>query len=86
MGAGEVFVITGLTDLAKNAKSEAVKLQALVAIAKCLGLHREIVEGAGGITIIFEGGDQPGPAALPLPGPGEPVTYPAPNRVLQITK
>jgi hypothetical protein len=88
MGAGEVFVIKGLVDLAKNAKSEAVKLQALVAIAKCLGLQREIVEGAGGITIIFEGGDQPGPAALALPTgeQAQPALPAQPVKVLQITR
>ena len=87
LGAGEVFVISGLMDLAKNGKSEIVKRAALGDLAKILGLTKEMIEGAGGITIIFEGGDQPGPAALALPPGGEsPGAALYPGRVLQITK
>lgn len=59
MGAGEVAVVEGLLNLAKNAKSEMVKLNAWSMIAKCLGLAKEQIEGAAGITIVFEGSDQP---------------------------
>jgi hypothetical protein len=85
LGAGEVFVISGLMDLAKNGKSEIVKRAALGDLAKILGLTKEQLEGAQGITIIFEGVDQPGPAALAYePSEAQPA-LPA-QRVLQITK
>lgn len=81
LGAGEVFVIKGLMDLAKTSKSDMVRRAALADLAKILGLTKEQLEGAGGITIIFEGSGTPAslpgappPAALPatpaaLPGP-----------------
>jgi hypothetical protein len=85
LGAGEVFVLSGLMELAKNGKSEIVKRAALGDLAKILGLTKEQIDGAQGITIIFEGGNQPGSAALALPASSsdEPVQ---PTRVLQITK
>ena len=91
MGAGEVAVVEGLLKLARSAKSEMVRLNAWSMIAKCIGLTKEQIEGVGGITIIFEASDQPGqPAALALPPQAgeqpQPVTYQAPNRLLQITK
>jgi hypothetical protein len=91
MGAGEVAVVEGLLKLARGAKSEMVRLNAWSMIAKCIGLTKEQIEGVGGITIIFEQPDSPGiqPSASLDPGKPEqpqPVTYQAPNRVLQITK
>ena len=91
IGFGEVEIAMGIKNLAQNAKSEMVRLNALALAAKCLGLTKEQVEGAGGITIVFEQPDAPGqqPAASLDPGKPEqaqPVAYKASNRVLQITK
>ncbi len=91
IGAGEVFIIKTLYLLAKDSKSEKMRREAAMDLAKILGLTKDQVDGAGGITIIFEAPDQPGqPAALALPPPGDeqpkPATYQQPVRVLQITK
>ena len=90
MGAGEVAVVEGLLKLAQGAKSEMVRLNAWAMIAKCIGLTKDQIEGQAGITIIFEGAAPTLPAALALPPQAgeqpQPVTYQAPNRVLQITK
>lgn len=90
MGAGEVAVVEGLLTLARKAKSEMVRLNAWSMIAKCIGLTKDQIDSAGGITIIFEGAAPRPPAALALPPQAgeqpQPVTYQAPNRVLQITK
>ena len=91
MGAGEVAVVEGLLNLAQKGKSEAVRLNAWSMIAKCIGLTKDQVESAGGITIIFEAADKPAlaPGAPPaLPG-GEPrpaAGLPGPLKPLQITR
>jgi hypothetical protein len=91
MGAGEVAVVEGLLNLAQKGKSEAVRLNAWSMIAKCIGLTKDQVESAGGITIIFEAADKPAlaPGAPPaLPG-GEPrpaAGLPGPLRPLQINR
>lgn len=87
LGAGEVFVISGLMELAKNGKSEIVKRAALGDLAKILGLTKEQLETAGGIKIIFEVNGDQRPAALALPAQdAQPVAYTQPIKVLQITK
>lgn len=92
MGAGEVFVANGLIELAKTSKSDMVRLNAYAQIAKILGLTKEQLEGAGGVTIIFEGSTS-GPAALPggppgLPpgSPSQPAALPAPAKAIMVTK
>lgn len=91
MGAGELAVVEGLLKLARTAKSEMVKLNAWSMIAKCLGLTKEIIEGAGGVTIIFEGSDQaqeqalPGAPPLP-PSQGEIKVLPTSTKPMMITK
>ena len=88
MGAGEVAVVQGLLKLAQGSKSEMVRLNAWSMIAKCIGLTKEQVEGAGGITIIFDSPERP-MQARELPSAGEepePITYQQPVKVLQITK
>jgi hypothetical protein len=90
MGAGEVEVVSGLLNLAKTAKSEMVRLNAYSMIAKCLGLTKEIIEGAGGVTVIFEASPaQPGPPGAPPPPPGsppQPAGLPISKKPLMITK
>lgn len=91
LGAGEVFIIQGLMDLAKKSKSDMVKRAALADLAKILGLTKEQLEGAGGVTIIFEGADTPGttaslPGAPPLPpSQGEVKVIPS-TKPMMITK
>lgn len=58
VGAGEVAVARGLIDLARNAKSEMVRLNAWAMIAKCLGLQKDVVDLAGGISIVVNTGPQ----------------------------
>jgi hypothetical protein len=53
MGYGETKIIQLLIDSAENAKSETVKLNARIALAKALGLQKEIVEGPQGVRIII---------------------------------
>ena len=88
MGAGEVAVVEGLLKLARKAKSEMVRLNAWSMVAKCLGLTKEQIEGAGGVTIIFEGSDKPTalPGAPLPPSQGEIKVIPASNKPIMITK
>lgn len=89
MGAGEVAVLNSLISLMKSA-NERIRLDATINMAKILGMTKEQLEGAGGVTIIFEAPDQPGQAPpLALPGGPEapkPVIYEQPVKMLQITK
>jgi hypothetical protein len=94
MGAGEVLVFKTLLEL-MGSKNERIKLDATVNLAKILGCTKEQLEGAGGLTIIFEGPDHrqvhvTGPGAPPLPGSPAPEQSgsPAPTytRPLQITR
>ena len=82
-------------DLAKNSTSGIVKRAALADLAKILGLTKEQLDGAGGVTIIFEGAGAPGatatlpgvPGAPPLPpSQGEIKVLPASNKPMMITK
>ena len=91
MGAGEVAVIRGLLDLARNAKGEMVRLNAWSQLSKILGLTKEQLDGAGGVTIILEGAGAPGATAslpgAPLPpSQGEIKVLPASNKPIMITK
>jgi hypothetical protein len=75
MGAGETFVAKGLIKLAKESKSDMVKLNAYAQIAKILGLTKEQLEGAGGITLIFESQET---GRVQVVGPGAPPPPPGP--------
>lgn len=86
MGYGEVKAIEMLIDSAENAKSEMVKLNARVALAKCLGLNNDVVQTHLGVNIIITG--RSAPSCEPLEGGGRPAqvhVVPAP-KPLQITK
>jgi hypothetical protein len=89
VGAGETAIAMGLLHLAQNAKSEMVKLNAWTALAKCLGLTKEVVEGVEGIQIVINssrGLEKPGqhrPAQVNNDQPEAPV---APPGTLQITR
>jgi hypothetical protein len=91
VGAGEVVVITGLLDLAKNAKSEPVRHNAWQTLAKILGLTQEQLESGGGLTVIFEankGQAQPvGVPPVPVQGQAQPQqVLPPPGKPLMITR
>jgi hypothetical protein len=91
LGAGETFIVKGLLSLAKNAKSEMVRLRAYESLSKCMGLTKEQIEGAGGVTIIFEAADRPaGAPRVPPPLPGSapvPATgLPGTGKPMMITK
>lgn len=53
MGYGEIKIIRLLIDSAEKAKSETVKLNARIALAKCLGIQKEVLETIGGVQIIM---------------------------------
>ena len=79
-GAGEVAIAMGLLDLARHAKSEMVRHNAWNSLAKCLGLSKEVLERAEGISIIINHGTPPAgedqPAALTLAQPPPPPAAP----------
>ena len=85
-GYGEVKVIELLIDSAENAPTATVKLNARIALAKCLGLNNDVVQTHLGVNIIITGRSQRPPE--PVEGGGRPaqvhvVSAPKP---LQITK
>ena len=57
LGAGEVFVIRSLMDLAKDSTSGLVKRAALADLAKILGLTKESIQGGAGVTVIIQAQD-----------------------------
>ena len=71
MGYGEVKAIEMLIDSAENAKSEMVKLNARIALAKCLGLNQDVVQTHLGVNIIITGRSQRPPE--PVEGGGRPA-------------
>jgi|WetSurMetagenome_2_1015567.scaffolds.fasta_scaffold174819_1 hypothetical protein len=80
VGAGETAVAQGLLTLAQTAKSEMVRLNAWTALAKCLGLTKEVVEGVEGIQIVIN-------SSRGLAKPGEPPKdLPPTSGSLQITE
>jgi hypothetical protein len=84
IGAGESTVAQGLLTLAQTAKSEMVRLNAWTALAKCLGLTKEVLEGVEGIQIVINSS-----RSLPSQGPPAqeaPKTLPASSGKLQIMK
>ena len=90
VGAGETAIAMGLLHLAQNAKSEMVRLNAWTALAKCLGLNKEVVEGVEGIQIVINSScgleDKPGQHRPAQVHGGQPEVPAAPSGPLQITK
>jgi hypothetical protein len=70
MGYVEVKAIEMFIDSAKNTKSEMVKFNARAILAKCLGLHQDVVAVNQGIQIIIKGREpvEQAPGRSP-PGP-----------------
>jgi phage terminase small subunit len=65
MGYGETKAIEMLIDSATNAKSEMVRLNARSTLAKCLGLHQDVVAVNQGIQIVIKGrGEDSGKPAV----------------------
>jgi len=85
MGYGETKAINMLIDSATNAKSEMVRLNARAILAKCLGLHQDVVAANQGIQIIIKGrGEGSAGGARPaLVNQDQPRALPA---TLSITK
>jgi hypothetical protein len=89
VGAGELAVAQGLLSLAKTAKSEMVRLNAWATIAKCLGLQKDTIDIATGISIVVNTGT-PAPTGLGPDG-GRPALIPQEQhklvpRAISITK
>jgi hypothetical protein len=86
VGAGEVAVITRLWHEAQNASGAGARVQALTTLGKWLGLDKEVLQGAQGITVIIQALDsaqQINIGNAPPPGPATPgVSYqhPQPSR------
>lgn len=72
MGYGETKIIEMLIDSAEKASSEMVKLTARIALAKCMGLQKEVVEVQHGMNIIIKSRSQQ-PAVEPVPGGTRPA-------------
>lgn len=72
MGYGETKVIELLIDSAENASSDMVKLQARIALAKCLGLQKEVIDVQHGINIIIKSRSQT-PQQEPVQGGSRPA-------------
>jgi hypothetical protein len=86
MGYGESKIIELLIDSAEKAKSDMVKLNARVALAKCLGLNNDVVQTHLGVNIIITGRSQRPPGAVE--GGGRPAQIHAVQapKARQITK
>jgi len=74
IGFSEVRLALMLLDMAENAHSETVRLQALNVATKCLGMQRVVVEGIEGVKIVFNPNLQTGepgnrPATQPSQSP-----------------
>jgi len=81
MGAGESLVVKTLLSLINTSKSEKIRLDAATQLAKCLGLHREIIEGQQPVRLIIEGPpekEEPKrtqqPTSTPEPPPAKPIS------------
>ena len=83
MGYGEVRVLQMIADSAENGKSEIVRLNAKLAMAKFLGLSQEAIQANQGITIVIQGQDQRVAIMGSQPGQAEIKEPPMP---LSITK
>jgi hypothetical protein len=66
LGWGEVRVIQSLIEAATGFNSETVKLNARIALAKCIGIQKEVMEAAEGISIVINQG-----CLSPEPQPGQ---------------
>lgn len=83
LGWGEVRVIQSLIEAATGFKSEQVRLNARLGLAKCLGIQKEVLEEVGGISIIIN--TKQGISAGP--GPQEPEKpLPPSSGPLRITR
>lgn len=91
LGAGEVLVVKTLLSLIED-PSAKIRLGAVTQLAKILDLTKEQLEGAGGVTLVFEGpgttANLPGgPGAPPLlPSQGEIKVVPTSRKPMMITK
>jgi len=88
IGFSEAKLGIMLLNMAENAKSENVRLQALNLASKCLGMHREVIEGLEGFKMVFE--DCPAPSkpepAKPQPALPDPTNEQEPVKKLVILK
>ncbi len=82
LGYGEVKVLQLLIDSATKAQSETVKLNARIALAKCLGMQKEVIDAVEGVQIVIRShqtaGEQPTTAAQHKPV-APPASTPAPG-------
>jgi hypothetical protein len=87
LGWGEVRVIQSLIEAATGFKSEQVRLNARLGLAKCLGIQKEVLEGVEGIQIVINSsrglGDKSGQHRPAQVNQDQPQALPAP---LSITK
>jgi hypothetical protein len=74
LGAGEVEICQGLLDLARNARSEAVRRAAWADLASCLGLKAEQIESFQGVSLNVISVSDARKLGYDVPGdkPGEP--------------
>lgn len=85
MGYGEVKILQLLINSATKARSETVRLNARIALAKCIGIQKEVLEGAEGVQIIIRTTARPGPHPTDPqePPPSAPTQPPAKVRMIK---
>jgi hypothetical protein len=71
LGWGEVRVIQSLIEAATGFKSEQVRLNARLGLAKCLGIQKETLESVEGISIVIN--SSRGLSPQPQPGQHRPA-------------
>ena len=91
IGCGEIAVISKMWEEVQTSQSAVARVQALTTLGKWLGLAKEVVEGAAGISIIFQAGGQAGQPVSTLPPAqaeqAQPISsYQVTGKVLQITR
>jgi len=90
LGWGEVRVIQSLIEAATGFKSEQVRLNARLGLAKCLGIQKEVLEGVEGIQIVINTkkglGEKPGQHRPTQVNNDQPESPAAPPGPLQITR
>lgn len=83
LGYGEVFVIDSMAKLAKGAKSEIARANAIATLGRWLGMDKEVLQGAGGVTIVIQAYDgaqqQINVSPTTIPRPQEALSFDHPH-------
>ena len=86
LGWGEIRVLQSLIEAATEFKSETVRLHAREALAKCLGIQKEVLEGVEGIQIVINSSPREPEQAIEIGTQRAQARAALPIKPLQITK